>query len=529
MPSFAKSIISSATAPLKKSYSSKEAATSSVKKSKPSDTPFTIPPSESISTADHLRYRYYEKCDLITPASPIYLTNLYEKLDDLENFDLDDNDLMSDLVGCESMFEKRPLSLSNFFEGLAQLTTTGAVEITEIVESIHSEIILRPLGRFNEDHLRRWQQGLIRKAYNVVRQGMNHVGNSITQNGVRLYRKSLKKQDRRILPDKLKMLANVLNGMLGNHLVTRNNPLAVPMMLYDRYGQPFGTEVCGRVVILCHGLCLSYLSWYPTESDSLGEKVALSQPKSTVLYLDYNTGRRISENGHCLDQLLHELVENNPDITQIDLVGYSMGGLVSRSALFYGELHDSSWVDRVGNLITVGTPHQGAGLERISHHILDIIGNVPFAGSLSKMGNIRSAGIIDLRHGSIRDADWKHLLSRDVLPEEFRHPARLPTHIHTFLIAGSIAEGVYDSKASNWVGDGLVTIESALGESEGEHDLLVPDGHKAVFYGINHLNLQDDSRVHEQVVFWLNDNGKTDFALNSRIQSFPDNDMEVIV
>ncbi|WP_019672211.1 esterase/lipase family protein [Psychrobacter lutiphocae] len=483
------------------------------------------------TVADQLRYRYYEKCDLITPASPVFLTNLYENLDHLDNLDdsVFESEFNSEMVGCESMQDAQPLSLSNFFEGLAQLTTTGAVETTEIVEAIHSEIILRPLGRFNEDHLTRWQQGLIRKAYNVLRKGMNQVGNGLTQAGVALYRKSLKKQDRRILPEKLKLLANVLNGMLGDHLVSRNNPLAVSMMLYGRYGQPQRTEICGRVVILLHGLCLSYLSWHPTEDNSLGEKIALAQPASTVLYLDYNTGRRISENGHCLNRLLQELVTHNPDISQIDLVGYSMGGLVARSALFYAELQSRDWVNRVGNLITLGSPHQGAGLERISHLILDIVGKVPFAGSLSKLGNIRSAGIIDLRHGSIRDADWKYLGSRDVLPEEFRHPARLPKHVHTFLIAGTIAEGIYASKASTWVGDGLVTIESALGESDGEHNLYVPDGHKAVFYGVNHLNLQYDSRVHAQVLAWLVDNGKTDFALNNRIQSFADDDIDVVV
>src|SRR5699024_6177771 len=149
---------------------------------------------------------------------------------------------------------------------------------------------------------------------------------------------------------------------------------------------------------------------------------------------------------------IKQLVEENPDITQIDLVGYSMGGLVARSALFYAEQEGLDWIDRAGNLVTIGTPHQGALLERTGHYLLDIIGKVPFAASLSKMGNIRSAGIIDLRHGSIRDEDWKYLKQRDVLPEEFRHPTKLPRHVRTYFIAGSIAEGIYDSKATNLVG-----------------------------------------------------------------------------
>ena len=210
-----------------------------------------------------------------------------------------------------------------------------------------------------------------------------------------------------------------------------------------------------------------------------------------------------------------------------------MGGLVARSALFYAQQDRLHWGDRVGNLITLGTPHQGAVLERISYYVLDVIGKVPFAASLSKMGNIRSAGIIDLRHGSIREEDWKYLKERDVLPEEFHYPTRLPRHVRTYFIAGSIVEGVYDSKATNLVGDGLVTIESALGEAGELHTLYVPEGHKAVFYGVNHINIQYDRRVHKQVVQWLDENGQSDLALQPRIQSFikedVDEEIEILV
>ena len=56
---------------------------------------------------------------------------------------------------------------------------------------------------------------------------------------------------------------------------------------------------------------------------------------------------------------------------------------------------------RVGNLITLGSPHHGAVLRRIGNYVQEIIGKLPFAGSLAKLGDMRSAGIIDLRHGSI--------------------------------------------------------------------------------------------------------------------------------
>ena len=252
-----------------------------------------------------------------------------------------------------------------------------------------------------------------------------------------------------------------------------------------------------------------------------GDAIAKSQPETTVLYLDYNTGRRISRSGRQFSQLLQNLVDDNPNISQIDLVGHSMGGLVSRSALFYAEQEHLDWIMRVGNLITLGSPHHGAVLERIGNHVQDIIAKLPFAGSLAKLGDMRSAGIIDLRHGSIRDADWNALEGRSVLPQDFRHPARLPSGIKTYFAASALIETHYDSKMTSLLGDGLVSVASALGEDDVEHALFVPDGHKAVFYGVSHMNLINSRRVREQVVEWLLDNGHSDYADRPRIYSYP--------
>lgn len=470
----------------------------------------------------------YDNHELVTANPPIFLDELPQKLEVLDS--LDEEELIKLATPyMQASVKTEPLTVGDFLQGMTQLATIGVLEITEIVESLHSELLLRPLGRFNEHHLNRWQSGITRQLYNGMRYLVQHVGSGVTQTNVKLSRKALRHYHDKLLPDRLKQVVNVINGMIGDHLVTNNNALAVPMMIYDRYGQPQSKKLSGRVILLCQGLCLSYLSWHPCEADSLGENIALAQPETTVLYLDYNSGKRISQNGRQLSRRLQQLVDDNPDITQIDLVGYSMGGLVSRSALFYAEQDRLDWINRVGNLITLGTPHQGAMLERIGYYILDIIGKFPFAASLSKMGNIRSAGIIDLRHGSIRDEDWRYLKQRDVLPEEFRHPTKLPHHIRTYLIAGTIVEGIYDSKASNLVGDGLVTVESALGEANESHTLYVPEGRKAIFYGVNHYNLQYDRRVQAQVIQWLKDNGRSDSALKPRIQSFVENDIAVEV
>ena len=458
-------------------------------------------------------------------TNPDFQGDVYEQLAQLEYIYVDG--LVKEEDDVENEATRAPISFVDLFEGLAQLATMGVVEVTDIVEAIHREIILRPLGRFNERNLTKWQRGITGRIYGTVRHVMLLVGNNLAS-GLRLYNNTFTQKNTQPLPRSLRRLVNILNGVMGDHLVNHHNPLAISMVLYDRYGYLQKEALSGRVIILCHGLCMSHLSWNIPDHNSLGESLIRSQPTSTILYLNYNTGRRISSNGRQFSKVLQNLVTNNPNITQIDLIGHSMGGLVARSALFYGKEQGFDWINQVGNLITLGSPHHGASLERIGFFVQDMIGKLPFAGSLAKLGDLRSAGIIDLRYGSVRDADWKFLEGRSVLPTEFRHPTRLPLHVHTYFVAATIVEAHYDSKATSLLGDGLVTIESALGEYTSEHTLMVPEGRKAVFYGVSHYNLLYSGRVHKQVVAWLLDNGKSDYSLSSRISSYPSN-LDIVI
>ncbi|WP_079693000.1 esterase/lipase family protein [Psychrobacter sp. DAB_AL43B] len=449
--------------------------------------------------------------------------DVYEELDKLEYIYVDE--LSAENVDNSDTQPYQPISLVDFFEGLAQLATMGVVEVTDIVEAVHREILLRPLGRFNDGNLDQWQRGITGRIYGAVRNTMQLVGNNIAV-GLRLYNNILKPKKVQPLPKNLRRMVNILNGVMGDHLVNHDNPLAVSMTLYDKNNYVQSGALSGRVIVLCHGLCMSHLSWQISGENNLGNTLVSSLPNSTVLYLNYNTGRRISSNGRNFAKVLQNLVEDNPDINQIDLIGHSMGGLVSRSALFYGKEQGFSWVKRVGNLVTLGSPHHGASLERIGNFVQDKIAKLPFAGSLATLGDLRSAGIIDLRYGSIRDADWKSLEGRSVLPAEFRHPTRLPLHVNTYLVAAALIETHYENKTTSLLGDGLVSVESALGEYTEEHTLAVPEGHKAIFYGVNHMNLIYSDRVHQQILAWLLDNRLGDaheakYALDSRIYSFP--------
>ncbi|WP_227686565.1 GPI inositol-deacylase [Psychrobacter fozii] len=486
--------------------------------------------SDSIGRDDSDTIRHELEAHFIPDNNEPLHSDLYEQIDQLEAIDVDE--LVKLLADGSQETITKPVSLTDFFEGLAQLATVGVVEVTDIVEAIHREVILRPLGRFNENHLNKWQRGITGRIYGTIRHVMLMVGNNLAS-VLRVYKNIIMQKTSQPLPESLKKLVNVLNGVMGDHLVNSQNPLAIPMVLYDKDGNPqcevlseheklpAREKLSGRVVILCHGLCMSHLSWQSQEGNGLGSAISLSQPDTTVLYLDYNTGRRISRSGRKFCRILQDLVDDNPNISQLDLIGHSMGGLVSRSALFYGEQDHLDWVKRVGNLITLGSPHHGAVLERIGNYVQEIIAKLPFAGSLAKLGDMRSAGIIDLRHGSIRDVDWKSLEGRSVLPQDFRHPTGLPSGIKTYFVASALVETHYDSKMTDLLGDGLVSVASALGEDDTEHALFVPDGHKAVFYGVSHMNLINSRRVREQVVAWLLDNGQRDYTGEDRIYSYP--------
>ena len=84
----------------------------------------------------------------------------------------------------------------------------------------------------------------------------------------------------------------------------------------------------------------------------------------TPVHLRYNSGLHVSENGDALATRLEALLARWPvPVTQLAVVGHSMGGLVGRAYL-------RRCVQRrqdplLAALITVGTPHCGTHIARI--------------------------------------------------------------------------------------------------------------------------------------------------------------------
>ncbi len=401
-------------------------------------------------------------------------------------------------------FDRSPPSQADFLEGLSQLATSSVSGVAEVVQEIHRQIFLQVFSFTPKQANFIWDNGVTKRIYAASQQVMKQYGKglAVSLRGLNRYFPVLHEKP---LTPLMHFVANALNGVLGDHMLQSHNPLALPMILYDRDGeQPQQGQLSGRVVILAHGLCMNHLSWGPGESNGLGEHILYHQPRTTVLYLNYNTGRHISSNGRTLANVIEELVLKNPGIRHIDLIGHSMGGLVSRSALFYGKQSAHEWINYVDHLVCIGSPHHGAVLERLGFMVQEKVGQVRFASVIAQLANLRSAGIIDLRHGSVRDDDWEHLEARIGQMDDCRKPAPLPSRVKTYLVAGTLERQSSSSKTLEALGDYLVSVKSALGEHpHPQFNLNVPEERKAVFYGLNHFEIQYHPKVREQIIAWL--------------------------
>ena len=94
------------------------------------------------------------------------------------------------------------------------------------------------------------------------------------------------------------------------------------------------------------------------------------------------------------------------EVREIALIGHSMGGLVARSACHQAAEHGHRWPGSVGHVVSLGTPHMGAPLAQAVHWLTGVLGGIPEGKAFTEWLRRRSAGIRDLRHGSLVDEDW---------------------------------------------------------------------------------------------------------------------------
>ncbi len=392
-------------------------------------------------------------------------------------------------------------------QGTALLAFDSVEAITNSVQKMHDNIAKGPLAWLPGGHRPAGAHGLIAGGVYAAIRGVN----SALRTGV--------DQTFRLLPGttvvghsstaEVSMVA-ALNGVLGDHLEATGNPLAIPMTMMTN-GAPLPLEpgaladtlpgASPHLVILVHGLSLSELSWRRKGRPSIGDRLQ-NELGCTPLYLRYNTGRHISTNGRELAEMLEQLCEAWPvPVESLSLIGHSMGGLVIRSAGWYGERSGNRWLARLRRVVCLGTPHHGSPLEKAGHAFDLAMQKLPYTEPLA-FGRHRSAGIKDLHHGDLLDQDWQAHHPRRPRRDR-RQPVPLLDGVEYYFAAATLGRHRHDP-LGYLLGDLLVRLDSAVGSHRDDlRTLAVKPANCRVFHEKNHFDLLDDTRVHQQIVDWF--------------------------
>lgn len=302
----------------------------------------------------------------------------------------------------------------------------------------------------------------------------------------------------------------IVNGLVGDFLAETGNGLATPLTCVAE-GRRLPVErealeraypaATPRVVLLVHGLMCTESVW---RRPGAGQRRRCADYGSlladelgyTPLYLRYNSGRAIADNGAALAALLESLDEVYPvAIGELLLIGHSLGGLVIRSACELARTRSSAWLAKVRRTISIGTPHEGSPFERVGRSTTSLLraARGPFTRLAADLGDLRSAAIKDLG-----DADLRHRDQSRRRPGRrsrgWRHPVPFADGIAHLQIAGTAASRPSLAAAA---GDFLVPVASATARGS---DL--PAECARVVFDIGHLELARHPAVYDQIRSW---------------------------
>jgi pimeloyl-ACP methyl ester carboxylesterase len=305
-----------------------------------------------------------------------------------------------------------------------------------------------------------------------------------------------------------------LNGITGDRLARDHPDLAIELTV-RRSGRevPLSTEGLAeafpdskpRLAVFVHGLCGTEQTWSlgsrgengsPTYGARLRDELGF-----TPVYVRYNTGLRVSDNGRRLAAALERIADNWPvEVIDIALIGHSMGGLVARSACHYGEREGDAWTGRLRHVFCLGTPHLGAPLERAANVAGWSLGRLPETRPFADLFfNSRSLGIKDMRFGNCVEEDW-----RDCDPDEFlRDRCREVPFVSTaaYYFVGATLTKRRDG-IGGLIGDLLVQYRSASGDGRRRRIPFQLDNGFHVG-SAHHMRLLNHPGVYAQIRNWI--------------------------
>jgi pimeloyl-ACP methyl ester carboxylesterase len=406
--------------------------------------------------------------------------------------------------------------------GAISRASTGLLDIVaDTVEHTHTAIsgrvfdALGPLGL----GVRSVHDGITRLSYRAVRTSLRGAGalaGTVADHHPRL---------RHLRPLGTTAGVRVLaaaSGIVGDRLADDHPSLDLGLQVHHEDGRPYPDQEgiaslrhAETLVVFVHGLCEDERSWQRRSRAHRAAERA-EDPKAarvvthgqrlahahgmTALYVRYNTGRRIHANGARLADTLDEVVATWPArVRRIVLVGHSMGGLVARSACHHATSVEQAWVERVSNLVYLGTPHLGAPLARGVHAAARWLARLPETRGFTRLLDHRSDGVRDLTTGRIVQPDAADQ-AEAVLQEETEQELTPLPGVRHHLLAATITRDP-EHPVGRVLGDFLVRADSGSGRTRTRDAGLGDD--VVVHGGIDHFDLLSDPAVGEQLIEWL--------------------------
>ena len=258
-------------------------------------------------------------------------------------------------------------------------------------------------------------------------------------------------------------------------------------------------DATGRVAVFVHGLVDSDDVWFARPEEGPAMPHLSADLGVTPVLVRYGTGRAIGRNGDALAELLEDLVSAWPvPITDLTIVGHSMGGLVARAAGGTATEREHTWPRLLTDIVYLGTPHLGSWLEKAAN-----VGTWTmrlgsrYSAPIGSLIDKRSRGIKDLRFGTLLEDGWgdapiDDLLTGLVPDEPWSHGV---TH---HLVVGRLRAA--ERHPLNVVlGDALVRTGSAAGTGRRRR---IGDGGEVVVVPVSasHTRLIHHPEVTELVV-----------------------------
>ena len=389
-------------------------------------------------------------------------------------------------------------------QGINHLIVDATIGVTDLVEAMHKQIVHPPLLPSTS------VQNLITKIANItfknIRWSTLFVGKTLDKT-LGLLNPALGNLKS---SDKKDFILSILNGVIGDYLAEKENPLEIEMhfvhqskkITIDKKSiKNSYSNISGKIILMVHGSCMNANLW--TRKNHNHGEILAKETNETLIYLNYNSGKHVSTNGKEFNELLEKLTKNWPvPVEEITIINHSMGGLVTRSALYYGEQAQKSWTKLTKKIVFLGTPHHGSHIERKGNYLDLILESVPYAKPFAKLGKIRSAGVTDLRYGNLVDEDWQHK-NRFELKKDHKKHIPLGENIKYYSIAA--VTGKEKSYIKNrFFGDSLVSVKSALGKHKNrDKNLLFKEENTFTVYENNHSDLLSNPKITEILKNWL--------------------------